>query len=34
VTGDGSRREKVEAALRGEEDGGAGKGKDAKKKKK
>ncbi len=30
ITGDGARREKIEAALRGEDDGGGGKGKDAK----
>ncbi len=34
ITGDGARREKIEAALRGEDDGGGGKGKDAKGKKK
>lgn len=34
LTGDGARREKIEAALRGEDDGGGGKGKDAKGKKK
>jgi hypothetical protein len=32
VTGDGARREKIEAALRGEDDGAGGK-KDKKKKK-
>ena len=30
ITGDGARREMIEAALRGEDDAGGGKGKDGK----